>query len=255
MKFVKKIKKKLRRLYKAVFVLMAIIAVAYGYYEELFTDNNNADLIKQNEAGFFDSLNNADSITNVPEYTGEPYITINENEPFFQDADMTSDSFEYYSKLDSLGRCGVCIASIGKDIMPTERRTSIGMVKPSGWHTVRYDDLVDGKYLYNRCHLIGFQLAGENANTLNLITGTRYLNNEGMLPFENLVADYVKRTNNHVMYRVTPIFIGDDLVVRGVNMEAKSVEDDGAGIKFNVYCYNVQPGIAINYQTGESERI
>lgn len=167
---------------------------------------------------------------------------------------MTDQSYEYYSDLDALGRCGTACASIGQDLMPTESRGSIGMVKPTGWHTVRYDDLVDGKYLYNRCHLIGFQLTGENANTKNLITGTRYLNIEGMLPFENMVADYVKENGNHVMYRVTPIFEGDNLLANGVLMEGYSVEDKGAGICYCVYAYNVQPGVEIDYATGDSRR-
>lgn len=191
------------------------------------------------------------SLSNIPEYSGSPYVVINNNVPFFEDLELTTSSFEKYSELDDLGRCSVAIACVGKDLMPTEDRGSIGSVKPTGWHTVKYDE-IDGKYLYNRCHLIGFQLTGENANTKNLITGTRYLNTEGMLPFENMVADYVKETNNHVMYRVTPIFIDDNLLASGVVIEAKSVEDNGEGILFNVYCYNVQPGIKIDYATGDS---
>lgn len=187
----------------------------------------------------------------IPPYAGEPYIEINGNEPYFSDTDLSTTSCEYYSDLDEMGRCGVAYACIGTDLMPTEERGSIGMVKPSGWHTVKYD-AVDGRYLYNRCHLIAYQLSGENDNVANLITGTRYLNIEGMLPFENMVADYVRETENHVMYRVTPIFSGDDPVAGGVQMEAKSVEDAGAGICFHVYCYNVQPGIEIDYATGES---
>ena len=153
--------------------------------------------------------------------------------------------------MDELGRCGVAEACIGIDLMPTEDRGAIGQIKPSGWHTVKYD-IVDGKYLYNRCHLIGFQLTGENANEKNLITGTRYFNVEGMLPFENMVADYVKETENHVMYKVTPVYDGDNLVAKGVIMEAYSVEDKGEGISFNVFVHNVQPGIVIDYKTGES---
>lgn len=186
----------------------------------------------------------------LPPYSGEPYISVFGGDPDFSEDEITSVSFEYYSELDALGRCGVCIASVGQDIMPTEKRGSIGQVKPTGWHTVKYD-FVDGKYLYNRCHLIGFQLTGENANKRNLITGTRYLNVEGMLPFENMVADYVKETGNHVMYRVTPIFVGDELLARGVHIEAESVEDGGDGIMFNVFCYNVQPGVVLDYATGE----
>ena len=190
-------------------------------------------------------------LSSIPAFSGDPYVVINNNEPGFTDAELTTTSFETYSDLDSLGRCGVAYANIGTDLMPTEERGSIGQVKPSGWHTVKYD-CVDGKYLYNRCHLIGYQLTAENANTKNLITGTRYLNVEGMLPFENMVADYIKETGNHVLYRVTPIFDGDNLVANGVLMEAKSVEDDGEGILFNVYCYNVQPGVSIDYATGDS---
>ena len=189
--------------------------------------------------------------TTIPAYSGQPYVEVNSNTPFFADSELTTKVFEHYSNLDSLGRCGVAYANICKDIMPSEKRGPIGMVKPSGWKTAKYDN-VDGKYLYNRCHLIGFQLAGENANERNLITGTRYLNVDGMLPFENMVADYVKETNNHVLYRVTPIFNGNNLVASGVEMEAMSVEDRGEGILFHVYCYNVQPGITIDYATGDS---
>lgn len=188
----------------------------------------------------------------IPAFSGEPYVVLNDNEPDFKEEDMVAESYEYYSELDEDGKCGVVEASVGQDIMPTEERGSIGQVKPTGWQTVKYDN-VDGKYLYNRCHLIGFQLTGENANERNLITGTRYMNVEGMLPFENMVADYVKETGNHVVYRVTPIYEGDNLVASGVQMEAKSVEDDGEGICFNVYVYNVQPGIDINYATGHSQ--
>lgn len=191
------------------------------------------------------------TIDEIPEYSGNAYVSINDNVPFFTDDEMITEAFEYYSDLDSLGRCGVAYANVCVDIMPTEERGEIGSVKPTGWHTVKYD-IVSGKYLYNRCHLIGYQLSAENANTKNLITGTRYLNVEGMLPFENMVADYIKETNNHVLYRVTPIFAGENLLCSGVLIEAKSVEDNGAGILFNVYCYNVQPGITIDYLTGDS---
>lgn len=187
----------------------------------------------------------------IPPYSGEAYVAINGNVPFFVEEEITDQSYEEYAELDELGRCGVTEACIGLDIMPTGDRGDIGSVKPSGWHSVKYD-IVDGKYLYNRCHLIGFQLAGENANKRNLITGTRYLNIEGMLPFENLVADYVKETENHVLYRVTPIFEGGDLVAQGVVMEGWSVEDQGEGICFCVFAYNVQPGVTIDYATGES---
>ena len=191
------------------------------------------------------------SAADIPAYAGDPYVTINDNEPQFLETDLATSAYEYYSDLDNLGRCGVVYACIGTDLMPTEERGNIGSVKPSGWHTVKYD-IVDGKYLYNRCHLIGYQLSGENANVNNLITGTRYLNVEGMLPFENMVADYVKETENHVLYRVTPVFEGNNLVASGVQIEAQSVEDQGEGILFNVYCYNVQPGVTIDYATGDS---
>lgn len=186
-------------------------------------------------------------------YDGKPYVVINDNNPDFTDADMTTTSFERYGELDGLGRCTTAFANIGKDLMPAEKRGPIGEVKPTGWQTAKYDN-VDGKYLYNRCHLIGYQLTGENANEKNLITGTRYLNVDGMLPFENMVADYIKETNNHVLYRVTPVFSGDNLVASGVQMEAESVEDNGDGILFNVYCFNAQPGIAIDYATGDSHQ-
>lgn len=192
-------------------------------------------------------------LSQVPEYSGQPYVAINNNEPEFDEADFTVSSFETYSSLDSLGRCGSAYANIGMDLMPTEKRGSIGSVKPTGWHTIKYDN-VDGKYLYNRCHLIGYQLTGENANERNLITGTRYMNVEGMLPFEDMVADYIKETDNHVLYRVTPIYDGNNLLASGVQMEAASVEDNGEGIWYNVYVYNVQPGISIDYVTGESSQ-
>ena len=192
------------------------------------------------------------SISDIPAYDGSgAYVAINNNIPYFTEADYTTTAFENYSALDSLGRCGVAYANVCQEIMPTEERGSIGQVKPTGWHTVKYD-FVDGKYLYNRCHLIGYQLSAENANTKNLITGTRSLNVDGMLPFENMVADYVKETKNHVLYRVTPIFNGNNLVATGVLMEALSIEDKGDGICFNVFCYNVQPGVTIDYATGDS---
>lgn len=187
----------------------------------------------------------------VPEFSGDAYIVLKDNVPNFTEEELVAESYEFYSPLDALGRCGEVVACIGVDIMPTEERGSIGQVKPSGWQTVKYDH-VDGKYLYNRCHLIGYQLTGENANEQNLITGTRYLNVEGMLPFENMIADYVKETENHVLYRVTPVFQGDNLVASGVVMEAQSIEDHGEGIQFHVYAYNNQPGVVIDYRTGES---
>lgn len=188
----------------------------------------------------------------VPVYSGEPYTELNGNIPYFTDREKTEDVFEHYSDLDTLGRCGAAYANICKELMPTEKRGEIGMIKPTGWHTVRYDDIISDKYLYNRCHLIGFQLAGENANEKNLVTGTRYMNVDGMLLFENMIADYVKETDNHVLYRVTPIFVGDDLVCRGVEMEAYSVEDNGEGTSFHVFVYNIQPGIEIDYAIGDS---
>lgn len=191
------------------------------------------------------------SAEEVPEYSGDPYVVLEDNQPDFDESDYTTQAFEEYAELDELGRCGTAFANVCPETMPTEERGSISSVKPSGWQSVRYE-FVDGKSLYNRCHLIGFQLTAENANRGNLITGTRYLNVTGMLPFENLVADYVKETGNHVLYRVTPVFEGDELVARGVEMEAWSVEDEGAGICFHVYCYNVQPGVGIDYMDGSS---
>lgn len=190
----------------------------------------------------------------VPAFSGAPYVEVNGNVPYFTGSDSATDSFENYAELDSLGRCGAAFACIGVESMPTGERGGIGMIKPSGWQTVRYDDLIDGMYLYNRCHLIGYRLAGENANERNLITGTRYLNVEGMLPFETQVAEYVEQTENHVLYRVTPFFEGDNLLASGVLMEALSVEDNGAGVRFCVYAYNSQPGIQIEYASGESGR-
>lgn len=222
--------------YISIVLIIAIVAIGYFW-------------MKQNQSQPY-----SESVQFVPEFLNTPHIILNNNQPEFTESDYTTTSYEKYSELDSLNRCGAAIACIGLDIMPTEERGSIGQIKPTGWHTVKYD-IVDGKYLYNRCHLIGYQLTGENANEKNLITGTRYLNVEGMLPFENMVADYVKETGNHVLYRVTPIFDGDNLVARGVQMEAWSVEDDGEGICFNVYCYNNQPSIEIDYATGESKLI
>lgn len=191
-------------------------------------------------------------MSEIPEFIGEPYCVINDNMPDLVIGESEEIYFEEYSPLDSLGRCGVAYACLGRETMPTQERGEIGQVKPSGWKTAKYD-CVDGKYLYNRCHLVGFQLSGENANDRNLITGTRHMNVQGMLPFENMVADYIKETGNHVLYRVTPIFEGNELVARGVQMEALSVEDDGDGICFNVYCYNNQPGVKIDYATGDNE--
>ena len=192
------------------------------------------------------------SLDQIPEYAQAPSVTVHENIPYFADGDKSTDSYESYSELDALGRCGAAAACLGPDTMPTQPRGSIGMVKPTGWHTVKYDG-IDGNYLYNRCHLIAYELSGENANPENLITGTRYLNVEGMLPYENETADFIRSTGFHVLYRVTPVYLGDDLVARGVLMEAESVEDGGAGLCFCVFCYNVQPGVSINYSDGSSE--
>ncbi len=225
----------------------------YGYSDgQANSSEDSADSTGENTAGNNQSGGTAEvTLNNIPNFSSNPYVVINNNQPTFGKSDYTTKSYEHYSALDSLGRCGVVEACIGIDLMPTDERGSIGQVKPSGWQTVKYD-FVDGKYLYNRCHLIGWQLTGENANECNLITGTRYMNVEGMLPFENMVADYIKETGNHVMYRVAPIFKGNELVARGVTIEAYSVEDDGEGVCFYVYCYNNQPNITIDYATGKS---
>ena len=191
------------------------------------------------------------SLEQLPAYSGEPFVILENNVPQFSESDYTTQSYETYGDLDAYNRCTYTVACIGRDLMPTEDRGNIGQVKPTGWVTAKYD-FVDGKYLYNRCHLIGFQLTGENANERNLITGTRYMNVDGMLPFENMVADYIKETDHHVLYRVIPVFDGDNLVASGVTMEAWSVEDNGEGICYYVYIYNVQPGVEIDYATGES---
>ena len=190
----------------------------------------------------------------IPQYSGSAYVEINGNIPFFQESDITTAAYEEYSPLDKLGRCGPATACLGRETMPTEERGPIDMIRPSGWHTVRYDDLIEDKYLYNRCHLIAYSLAGENDNELNLITGTRYMNIDGMLPFEIEVIDYILDTRNHVLYRVTPCVFENDLVARGVLMEAYSVEDGGRGLSVNVFVFNVQPGIDIDYKTGNSSR-
>lgn len=225
-----------------------IVIESNNQQSETILSNENETSTKSQE------VNQNFTLDNIPKYSGEPYVVVNNNKPFFADSVLTTKSYEQYSELDDLGRCGVVIASIGKDLMPTEEREYIGSVKPTGWQVSKYD-WVDGKYLYNRCHLIGFQLSGENANNKNLITGTRYMNVQGMLPFENMIADYVKETGKHVLYRVTPIFEGKNLVASGVLMEAKSVEDNGEGIEFNVYCYNVQPGVEIDYATGKNSAV
>lgn len=233
---------------KKLLFLICLLVIA----TTLFTSCDLLDLLPPD---IFDGTDNTPSnvtLEDIPAFDGKtPYVKINGNIPFFTDED-TSKSYEHYSELDSLGRCGVAISCIGKELLPTEERGSIGQVKPTGWHTIKYD-IVDGKYLYNRCHLIGYQLTAENANTKNLITGTRYMNVTGMLPFENMVADYLEENpENHVLYRVTPIYSGTNLVASGVLMEAKSVEDNGDDILFCVYVYNAQPGIVIDYATGKS---
>ncbi len=198
-----------------------------------------------------DGTPQADSLSDIPAYSGSPYVELNGNIPDFPDSDKDRGTFEMYSPLDSLNRCGAAYAKLGYETMPTEKREDISSVKPTGWMSTRYD-FVEGGSLYNRCHLIGFQLCGENANEMNLITGTRYMNVKGMLPFENEVADYIISTGNHVMYRATPIFEGNNLLASGVQIEAESVEDGGFGLRFNVYCYNVQPGVTIYYDDGRS---
>lgn len=232
-----------KRLFSLIIVI-AILVISFYMEQKSYSLENN------------DTNNNKTSYTinNIPKYDGKDYVNINNGNPSFSDSLKNTKSFEKYSKLDSLGRCGVATANIGIDLMPTEKRGRIGMIKPSGWHTVRYDDLVEGKYLYNRCHLIGYQLTGENANPKNLITCTRYMNAVSMLEYENKVANYIKNTRNHVLYRVTPVFENDNLVANGVQMEAYSVEDNGKGIKFNIFVYNVQKGIDIDYKTGDSKR-
>lgn len=244
----KKQKKKLIKLLFSVIIMVCIFVSGYygGSYETLYNHQGTEQTTYQSTS--FD-------LESIPEFQEDtPYVVISNNQPKFDEKYFTTTSFERYSELDKLGRCGVAFANIGNDRMPTGERESISQVKPTGWHTVKYD-CVDGKYLYNRCHLIGYQLTAENANEKNLITGTRFMNVEGMLPFENEVAEYIKETENHVLYRVTPIFVGDNLLASGVQLEAKSVEDKGLGVCFNVYIYNNQPNIKIDYTTGKSEYI
>lgn len=206
------------------------------------------------ETSSLSSTSNSQSInvdlSSIPAYSGSAYIEINNNIPYFTADEITTNSYEFYSELDGLGRVGYAEACVGLDLMPTEERGNISEVKPTGWHSSQYD-FVNGKSLYNRCHLIGFQLTGENANAQNLMTGTRYLNVDGMLPFENQVANYV-RSGGHVMYRVTPVFNGNNLVADGVELEGYSVEDQGQAVTFNVFCYNVQPGVEIDYASGDN---
>lgn len=252
--------KKLLKFKNSLIMMLGVLLCLSGLIScsitiDLSTDNNGQVIENSNDTNSSTQNTTADSsnitIDNIPAYSGDDYIILNNNIPNFSESDLTTTSFEEYAPLDDLGRCGVAYSNIGTDIMPTEKRESISSVKPSGWHSVKYD-IVEGKYLYNRSHLIGYQLTAENANDRNLITGTRYFNATLMLPYENMVADYIKEKNNHVLYRVTPVFEGNNLVATGVQMEAKSVEDNGEGIEFNVFVYNVQPGITIDYATGDS---
>ena len=238
-------KKNLRKLIITVSVA-AVFAVASYFGIEL--EEYIKDISNKYKISYTTSFN----LSTIPEFTDEPYVVLNDNQPNFTEEDFNREDFEQYSQLDYLRRCGPAFAKVGIETMPTEERGEIGIVKPSGWQTIKYDS-VDGKYLYNRCHLIGYQLTGENANEKNLITGTRYMNVEGMLPFENMIAEYIRETKNHVLYRVTPIFEGENLVASGVQIEAKSVEDNGEDICFNVYVYNNQPAITIDYSNGDSK--
>ena len=236
-----------------MFVAIICVLISFLYGDHIFNEVNSNNVISTQANTTIEQSNTNISIADIPEYTDKIYININNNVPYFEENDYTIESFERYSNLDSLGRCGVAFANISKETMPPEgdERGSISSVKPTGWEQAKYD----GEYLYNRCHLIGYQLSDENANELNLITGTRYFNVEGMLPFENKVADYInENVNNHVLYRVTPVFDGNNLLATGVEMEAYSVEDNGQGICFNVFVYNVQPGVTIDYATGESSK-
>lgn len=244
---------------KTMTAAMALVALFMGMAvgrvgQDIETQPNDTKYQAEEQTQQEDTQQLTDNLE-IPVYAGQPYTVIKDNVPDFTEEEKScTDAFEYYGDLDTLGRCTVTFANVCPQTQPTEKRGTIGQVRPSGWHTVKYNDLIDGNYLYNRCHLIGYQLTGENANVSNLITGTRYLNVEGMLPFEDMVDDYVDETGNHVLYRVTPIFKGDELVARGVRMEAWSVEDAGTGICFDVFCYNVQPGIVIDYATGDSQR-
>lgn len=224
-------------------IILIVVFAIIVYYKD--------DIMKFLHIGYAEEQIVSYDINAIPPYSGNPYVIINNNEPDFEDNYKVPEYFEIYNSLDSLGRARQAFASVAIETMPVDERESIGNVKPSGWHTVKYD-IVEGKYLYNRCHLIGYQLTAENANKKNLITCTRYMNTVGMLKFENEVANYVKKTKNHVLYRVTPLYKGDNLLASGVQMEGYSVEDKGKGIKFNVFVYNVQDGIEIDYKTGES---
>ena len=240
-------KRKDNNIYKTLITIIVAIILGITGYLNIEIPEATSALEKNQEISYTSSFD----LNTIPAFEGNPYVIINNNIPEFKDEELVTESFEKYSPLDSLGRCGPAIANVGTETMPTEERGAINSVKPSGWQTTKYD-IVEGRYLYNRCHLIGYQLTAENANKENLITGTRYMNVQGMLPFENKVAEYIKKTGNHVLYRVTPIFKNENLVANGVQIEAKSVEDMGEGICFNVYIYNNQPGITINYKNGDS---
>ena len=240
-------KRKDNNIYKTLITIIVAIILGITGYLNIEISEDTSVLGKNQEISYASSF----ELNTIPAFEGNPYVIINNNIPEFKDEELVTESFEKYSPLDSLGRCGPAIANVGTETMPTEERGAINSVKPSGWQTTKYD-IVEGRYLYNRCHLIGYQLTAENANKENLITGTRYMNVQGMLPFENKVAEYIKKTGNHVLYRVTPIFENENLVANGVQIEAKSVEDMGEGICFNVYIYNNQPGITINYKNGDS---
>ena len=242
------------KIVKIVAIIVAAITAAVFTVTAVIKEKQANEPIKQSVALSGEHAGAAFYLDSIPEFSGEPYVTINNNIPDFTASDLTTSSYEHYGPLDRLGRCTTCIACLGQDLMPTGRRESISSVKPTGWRVSRYS-FVDGESLYNRCHLIAFMLAGENDNSKNLITGTRYMNAEGMLPFETQVCDYIRETDNHVLYRVTPIFKDKELVARGVQMEAYSVEDNGASICFNVYCYNNQPKIEIDYATGKNREV
>ena len=237
-----------------IIIVVICLAISFIFGEDVLNIQNDKNDVEENITVSTNQTKTDFNIDNIPEYTGEIYIEINNNMPYFEESEYTKESFEKYSDLDELGRCKVAYANISKETMPPEgdERGSISSVKPTGWEQAKYD----GEYLYNRCHLIGYQLSDEDANELNLITGTRYFNVNGMLPFENKVADYIKENeNNHVLYRVTPVFEGNNLLATGVEIEAYSVEDNGQGVCFNVFIYNVQPGISIDYATGKSSEM
>ena len=252
--------KNIFKLKKSLLMTLGVLVCLFGFISCSSTNTssaNNSGQTAENSNSNNILLTNPDennniNISDIPKYSGKDYIILNNNVPNFSESDLTTTSFEEYSPLDSLGRCGVAYSNIGTDIMPTEKRESISSVKPSGWQSVKYD-IVEGKYLYNRSHLIGYQLTAENANDRNLITGTRYFNATLMLPYENMVADYIKETNNHVLYRVTPIYKGENKLATGVQLEAKSVEEEG--VSFNKFIYNVQDNFEIDYSTGKAKLI